>query len=204
MNYLRNVLKKLLHPGSKDGLMYQMGHGTIMNTGFRVSMRMNRSADRVQIGKESVLACSIVLERETGSVLIGDRTYIGASLLVCAEKIIIGSDVLIAWGCTIVDHDSHSLDWKNRADDVRLWRDGFVQGGVHRAAQLKNWSVVKCAPVVIRDKVWIGFNSIILKGITIGEGAVVASGSVVTKDVPAWSVMAGNPARVVKEIEKTE
>lgn len=60
------------------------------------------------------------------------------------------------------------------------------------------------APVKISDKVWIGFNSIILKGVTIGEGAVVGAGSVVTKDVPAWTVVAGNPARIIREIPENE
>lgn len=204
MKQIRKLIHRLIHPHTHESPSYTAGHASVMAPGFRVNMRVNRSADRVQIGKESVMACSIVLERETGTVTIGDRTYIGASLLVCAEKIGIGSDVLIAWGCTIVDHDSHSLDWRNRADDVRLWREGFIQGGLDRAAAIKNWDVVKCSPVVIQDKVWIGFNSILLKGITVGEGAVIAAGSVVTKDVPAWTVVAGNPARVVKEIERVE
>jgi len=65
----------------------------------------------------------------------------------------------------------------------------------------KDWSVVPTKPIRICDKVWIGMNAIILKGVTIGEGAVVAAGAVVTKDVPPWTVAAGNPARVVKCIE---
>ena len=66
----------------------------------------------------------------------------------------------------------------------------------------KNWSVVNTKPITIKDKVWIGMNVIILKGVTIGEGAVIGAGSVVTQDVPAWSVVAGNPAKVVKRISK--
>jgi acetyltransferase-like isoleucine patch superfamily enzyme len=58
--------------------------------------------------------------------------------------------------------------------------------------------------VKIEDKAWIGFNASILKGVTIGEGVVVAAGSVVTKSVPAWTVVAGNPARVTREIGAQE
>ena len=65
----------------------------------------------------------------------------------------------------------------------------------------KDWSVVRTKPIRICDKVWIGMNAIILKGVTIGEGSVDAAGSVVTKDVSPWTVVAGNPARVVKYIE---
>jgi Acetyltransferase (isoleucine patch superfamily) len=57
------------------------------------------------------------------------------------------------------------------------------------------------APIVLEDDVWIGSGSIILKGITIGEGSVVAAGSVVTKDVSPNVIVGGNPARVLKEIE---
>ena len=66
----------------------------------------------------------------------------------------------------------------------------------------KDWSNVNSAPITICDDAWIGMNCIILKGVTIGEGAIVGAGSVVTKDVPAWTVVAGNPARVVKKISK--
>jgi acetyltransferase-like isoleucine patch superfamily enzyme len=55
-------------------------------------------------------------------------------------------------------------------------------------------------PVTIKDGAWINFGAIVLKGVTIGEGAVVAAGAVVTKDVPANTVVAGNPARVVKAL----
>ena len=61
----------------------------------------------------------------------------------------------------------------------------------------KNWENVKSAPIKIKDKAWIGFNSIILKGVTIGEGAIVGAGSVVTKDVADYTIVAGNPAVVV-------
>ena len=56
------------------------------------------------------------------------------------------------------------------------------------------------SPVVIEDYVWIGMNSIILKGVTIGKGAVVAAGSVVTKSVPPMTVVGGNPAEVIKKV----
>jgi acetyltransferase-like isoleucine patch superfamily enzyme len=57
------------------------------------------------------------------------------------------------------------------------------------------------APVVIEEDVWIGTNCMVLKGVTIGRGAVIAAGAVVTKDVPPFTVAAGNPARVIKRIE---
>ncbi len=146
-----------------------------------------------------MLSCRIIFEREVGSISIGNNTYVGGSQLICAERISIGSDVLIAWGCTVYDHDSHSSLWMDRSQDVELWRQGLLRGGIEKATDLKRWECVPKAAVNIEDKVWVGFNTIILKGVTIGEGAIVAAGSVVTGDVAPWTVVGGNPARVIKK-----
>lgn len=179
-----------------------MGAGTVTASGFKIDIRQGPSDNRVRIGERAVVGCQIVLEREMGTVNIGDYTFIGGGTrLISAESISIGSHVLIAWGCTIVDHDSHSLNWVQRSQDVERWREGLISPqGLAASAASKNWDVVHMAPVRIKDKAWIGFNVIILKGVTIGEGAVVGAGSVVTADVPDWTVVAGNPARVIKEL----
>ncbi|MDH4236354.1 MAG: hypothetical protein OEV17_03815 [Nitrospira sp.] len=63
---------------------------------------------------------------------------------------------------------------------------------------------MKVGKVDIHDKAWIGLDAIILKGVTIGEGAIVGAGSVVSKDVPPFTIVAGNPARVVRELGPDE
>ena len=93
--------------------------------------------------------------------------------------------------------------WRERAEDVDRWRVGMLSG-VAEAAARKNWDGVPMGQVQIKDKVWIGFNVIILKGITIGEGAVIGAGSIVTKDVPAYTIVAGNPARIIRELLENE
>ncbi|MBK9578055.1 MAG: asparagine synthase (glutamine-hydrolyzing) [Fibrobacterota bacterium] len=143
----------------------------------------------VTVGEKcDVQAMTVCFDKPGAHVKIGDRTFIGRSMLVAADGIEVGSDVLVAWGCTFADHDSHSLDFEERKSDVENWLVGK-----------KDWTHVRHAPVHIGDKAWIGFNSVILKGVTIGEGAVVAAGSVVTKDVEPWTLVAGNPARFVKK-----
>jgi acetyltransferase-like isoleucine patch superfamily enzyme len=177
------------------------GAGTVLSPQFAVELRLGPRARRVVAGDGCVLECTVSLERDAGCVVIGDNTFIGRSHLVCAEGIEIGSDVLIAWGCTIVDHDSHSLDWRDRAADIARWREG-ITGGVARSAALKDWSKVPMARVRIGDKAWIGLRTTILKGVTIGEGSVIGAGSVVTDDVPPWTVAAGCPARVIKPVPR--
>jgi len=147
------------------------------------------AGNRLSIGKNSIVQANIRFEDRGGEIRIGDRTYIGKSDLVCYRNIVVGDDVVMSWGITITDHDSHSLDWERRKNDVLDWGKGR-----------KDWTHVAHAPVVIRDKAWIGFNVSILKGVTIGEGAVVGACSVVTRDVPPYAVAVGNPARVVRTL----
>jgi galactoside O-acetyltransferase len=149
--------------------------------------------NRIVIGQHCIIAAKISFDASNGLISVGNNTYIGASHLVCHTRITIGDDAVISWGVTVVDHDSHSTKWSERACDVADWRNGK-----------KEWSKVAIAPVTIGDKVWIGFNAIILKGITIGEGAVVGAGAVVTKDVPPYTIVAGNPARIIRTLAPDE
>lgn len=142
------------------------------------------------IGNNSVFEGGGIFEKNNLKILIGDRSFIGGgTFLHCTNDLIIGSDVLISWGCTLIDHNSHSVEWEERKHDVTNWINGK-----------KDWEHVTSKPIVIKDKVWIGFNSIILKGVTIGEGAIIAAGSVVTKDIEPYTVVGGNPARVIKRL----
>ena len=142
---------------------------------------------QMRVGSFSIVEGNVLFDRENSRVSIGDRSFIGAAAIVCAGQIEIGNDVLVAWGCTIVDHNSHSTRWALRKNDVLAWRSGE-----------KDWGSVLIKPVKICDKAWIGFNAIVLKGVTIGEGAIVGAGSVVTSDVPPYAVVAGNPAQTVR------
>jgi acetyltransferase-like isoleucine patch superfamily enzyme len=151
-------------------------------------MRHTRQG-RVLIGKDSIVNCRIAFDHPDGEIAIGQRSYIGASHLVCHTAIRIGDDVIISWGVTIVDHDSHSLRWEDRRSDVSNWM-----------TDKKDWGKVAIAPVTIADKVWIGFGASVLKGVTIGEGSVIAANTVVTRDVAPYTLVAGNPGRVIRTL----
>jgi len=143
----------------------------------------------LRIDRGSIVAGKLIFERDKAEIVIGKNTFIRASDIVSSQKVSVGDDVLIAWGCTILDHDSHSIHWDERKNDVKDWYFGK-----------KDWKNVKKKPVAIKNKVWIGMNSIILKGVTVGEGSVVAAGSVVTKDIAPYTLVGGNPARFIKKI----
>lgn len=153
----------------------------------------------LKIGDDSIIGGSFIFERGSGHVSIGERVHIGASTFISVNGIEIGDDVTIAWGCTVYDHNSHSTDWRQRRSDTSREVSDLRMGSSSIAN--KDWSCVKSMPITIQDKAWIGFNCIILKGVTIGEGAVVGAGSVVTKDVESWTVVGGNPAKVLKRLD---
>lgn len=152
----------------------------------------------VSIGKGTVCAGHFIFESTDGQVNIGDNCHIGASDFICSTEITIGSNTLVSYGCTIMDHDSHSMDFQTRREDVATEFIDFKNGTGGTAH--KNWATVKKAPIRIGNDVWIGMHCIILKGVTIGDSAVIAAGAVVTKDIPPKTLYGGNPARLLKEI----
>jgi len=119
-------------------------------------------------------------------LVIGPNTHVNyRTLISVAREVRIGANCLIAGGVQIFDNNSHPTD--------PLARRG---NGPMTAADV--------APVIIGDDVWIGTGSIILKGVHIGDGAIVAAGSVVVRDVPPYTVVGGNPARVIKRLPGAE
>jgi len=152
-----------------------------------------KSDNRIEVGANSILASRVVYERAGAQLRIGARTFVGLGLMSIAEFVDIGDDVMVSWGATIVDHHSHSTRARERNNDVEQWIKGR-----------KDWTGVKIAPVRIENRAWLGFNVSVLPGVIIGEGAIIGACSVVTKGVPAWTIAAGNPARVIRELTADE
>lgn len=131
-----------------------------------------------------------------GEIHIGDWCYIGEGTRIWSQtSVSIGNHVLIAHYVDIHDTNSHPIDWQER----RLDGQAILSGQGYR---VPTQTISK--PVVIEDDVWIGFKAIILKGVRLGRGAIIAAGSVVTKDVEPWQVVAGNPAQVIGKHRQAE
>jgi acetyltransferase-like isoleucine patch superfamily enzyme len=193
-------IKKYVSERRRKGVseFYQSGDSHFL-TSFRLSI-YSREEKRtyLKIGDHSLLDCSVIFESTKGFCEIGDYSFIGSSTLICRSRITIGNFVFIAWGCTIYDHNAHSIDYRDREQDI-LDQLADLRAG-RNLIDSKKWDVVDSKPIRICNNAWIGMNCIILKGVTIGEGAIVAAGSVVTKDVLPWCMVGGNPAKLIKEI----
>lgn len=129
-----------------------------------------------------------------GRINIGDNCFIGDhSRIFSMIGVTIGNNVLIAHNVNILDNNSHAINPNIRKDELKY----IIKNGVTKEYS----NNVKMSPVNIEDNVWIGLNSVILKGVKIGKGSIVAAGSVVTKDIPAYTIVAGNPAKIIKNIK---
>lgn len=125
--------------------------------------------------------CVFNISTPGSRLTIGNNVGISGSSICATTSVTIGDNVLIGSGCLITDTDAHPINYLDRRENK------------------PNATLSK--PIVIGNDVFIGARSIILKGVTIGDRAVIGAGSVVTQDVPAGVVAAGNPCKVIKQIE---
>lgn len=142
------------------------------------SVRMDTPPYRkFHLGDYSVVESNACINNAVGDVMIGDHTRIGLHNTIIGP-VTIGNHVNLAQGITVTALNHNFADTEKRIDE---------QG-------------VSTKPVVIEDDIWIGANAVILPGVSIGRHSVVAAGSVVTKDVPPHSLVAGIPAKIIRQI----
>lgn len=158
-----------------------------------IVINLSNNINNIIIGKNSYINGELKTLIYGGKITIGENSYVGLSTKVWSgEHISIGNNVLISHNVHIIDTTSHEINHLERAES---FSNTVEKGG--------NYTVkgsVKTSPIIIEDYVWINFNVIILKGVTIGKGAIIAAGSVVTKDVQAFVLVGGNPAKVIKTL----
>lgn len=170
-----------------------------VGTGLRVTHRaeifhQGNLKEQISIGDQVTLDGTLQTYNQ-GWLKIGDYTFIGRSRIYCAKEISIGRYCLISDNVCILDSNLHPVSARQRAGIAENWASGIYPNV---------YSNVPSERVLIEDHCWIGYGSTILKGVHIGEGSIVGAGSVVTKDVPPWTIVAGNPARVIREIPENE
>lgn len=147
---------------------------------FGLTSTADTTVIRVRKGASFHVGGRVALQRglrivvDSGTLTIGPGTNVnglGTRILV-ASSVTIGAGCTLSWDVQILDNDFHTM----------------TVGGVDKPST---------GPIVIGDRVWLGTRSIVLKGVTIGDGVIVAAGAVVTADVPAGAVVAGVPATVI-------
>jgi acetyltransferase-like isoleucine patch superfamily enzyme len=156
----------------------------------------------LEIGENSHIFAIFNILRPEAKIKIGKRCQIGNVNYVSAKNIEIGDDVIMAWGINILDTDAHSIYWEERKDDVKKCRKAYRDTKGNDIARYHDWGNIKSEKITVEDKCWIGANVIILKGVTIGEGAIIGAGSVVTKNIKPWHIAGGNPAKHLKKIRQ--
>lgn len=156
--------------------IYLSGNGGKISIGKYFNANSKTTSNSIGL----IQPCVINIYMPDSSVNIGDNVGISGSTINASKSISIGNNVLIGSGCIITDTDSHPLGIEDRLNGSQ--------------------SSIKSSPIIICNNVFIGARSIILKGVTIGEWSVIGAGSVVSKNVPPYSVYAGNPAQFIKTI----
>lgn len=121
----------------------------------------------------------LMADREGAEIRIGSGTRIHGTCIHAYNRVVIGERCLVAANCQIFDGSGHDLSFENVAKRVETFGSS--------------------EPVVIEDFVWIGANCIILPGVRVGKGSVIGAGSVVARDVPPMSLVAGNPAQLIRK-----
>lgn len=180
-----------LHLRNRNNEYVNLGEKSVLYEESRV-YNLQKDKLKIDIGINTHIRGELFIWPYGNGISIGNNSFVGKNSTIWAgECITIGNGVLISHNVTIIDSDSHELDFKEREEK-------FVEM-IHKGHPSHKGNV-KTAPITIEDNVWISYNVCILKGVTIGKAAIVGAGSVVTKDVLPFTVVAGNPAEVVKYI----
>ena len=155
----------------------------------------DENASQIEIGDNTHILGQIIAY-PGGAIKIGDFCYVSVDSRIWSfASVKIGNRVLIAHNVNIFDSQTHSFSAAHRHQE-------FLHVLFNQEPPPE--TDIGKAPVFIDDDVWIACGAIILQGVSIGRGAIVGAGSVVTKDVPAWTLVAGNPARVIRALKAEE
>jgi acetyltransferase-like isoleucine patch superfamily enzyme len=146
---------------------------------------------RIIVGNDSYVRGQLLTFGHGGSIKIGDYCYLGRDSYVWSGgKISIGDRVLISHNCSIFDNDTHPLDAEERHKQFKQ----IIKVGQPKKINLND------EEVIIDDDALIGTGVIILKGSHIGKGAIIGAGSVVTGNIDPYTIVAGNPAKLIRQI----
>jgi acetyltransferase-like isoleucine patch superfamily enzyme len=169
----------------------QAGIGTIISAEFAFKRFRTRRQPGLTLGAHCTMDGVHFAVGEDGYVRIGDYCYFTNAVLLCELELRIGNYVVIGWNATLADTDFHPIAPAERIADAIACSP--LGGGRPRPR-------IEKQPVTVEDGAWIGPNATILKGVTIGAGAFIEPGTLVTRDVPRRARVAGNPAEIIGHV----
>jgi acetyltransferase-like isoleucine patch superfamily enzyme len=170
-----------------------MGEGTYVETTFSFSLFRSELPGGVSYGRGASTYRGTMFDvGPQGRVELGEYALVHGARIICDTEIVIGDYALISWGVVFMDTYRLPLDARERRQELEQ-----VPARPLRIAAAD----VPARPIRLEPNVWIGFDACVLPGVTIGEGSVVGAKSVVTRNVPPFTVVAGNPARAIRELD---
>lgn len=204
--YFRKIYNKIVLQLYIAGKQQYLGHwqatmekrvsvGT--NSRFTIEseiINLANDASKIKIGNNCNISGLLLVYNYEGLISMGDNCSLSPnSRIISSKSIVIGNRVLIAHNVNIIDNISHPIDAALRHQDFLT---SYTIG-------MQDYDR-KSAAIIIEDDVWIGLNSTIMRGVTIGKGAIIGANSVVTKSVKPWTVNIGNPLRCIRELNPVE
>lgn len=167
-----------------------------LETTYSFHLFRSNVPEAVHVGRGASIYLGVMFDLSARArARIGDFSLLNGSRIICDSEVTIGDYCFISWNTVLMDTYRVPLDPGMRRGELRA-----VAGRAPRLASAD----VPARPIRIERNVWIGFDSCILPGVTVGEGSVVGARSVIAENVPAFAVVAGNPARVIRQLDPDE
>lgn len=167
-----------------------------VETTYSFELFRSGAPEAVRVGRGSSIYLGVMFDLgPTARVHIGEFTLMNGSRIICDDEVSIGDFCLISWNTVLMDSYRVPIEPASR----RPWLERMAQHSPRRVND-----PVPARPIRIGHNVWIGFDSVVLPGITIDDGAIVGARSVVNENVPPYAIVAGNPARIVRQLDPDE
>jgi acetyltransferase-like isoleucine patch superfamily enzyme len=191
---LAGAVRAAIEEIDADMLLARVTHsGAVFQTGASVKGGVG---DRIRLGFRTHIAGELLVFPSGGRIQIGDFSCLCPESRIWSQhSVTVGHHVLISHQVSIMDTDGHEIDYRDRAKSTEL---------IFTSGLPSTTGGVQTAPIKIGNHVWIGCNAVVLKGVTIGDCSIVAAGAVVTRDVPKFVIVAGNPASVLRTLPEVE
>jgi acetyltransferase-like isoleucine patch superfamily enzyme len=188
-------LRKIEHDWYRGGIPsnVEIGRGVYIDSSYAfAACRSERTPSVVLKAYCGIYDRATLIVGTNGQVQIGEFTCLNGTTIVCHQQITIGAHCLFAWGVVISDSEpmSNSTIGERRSALENVTKDNQ-----------RPWPTIeRSRPIHIKDNVWIGFESVILPGVTVGRGSIVGCKTIVSESIPEYSVVVGNPPRIVRTL----